>query len=125
MKALYSAVLIANLVIEAVGAGALFFAPEILVDVGNASARLWSWNYGFVALAIASAVFTTKPETMGVVGTGRSPFRSYGASRARHGQPAAIVPRSMTQRIRTTAPFPSSCPGSTTVSPQKPVASSV
>lgn len=61
MKKLYSAVLIANLLIESVGALALFAAPDFLVDTGNASAVLWSWNYGFVALAVGSAVFWTWP----------------------------------------------------------------
>ena len=56
MKKVYSAVLIANLLIESAGAFALFAAPEFLVDAGNASAVLWSWNYGFVALAVGSAV---------------------------------------------------------------------
>jgi len=57
MKKLYSAILIANLLIEGVGAFVLFAVPEFLVDVGNASAVLWAWNYGFVALAVGSAVF--------------------------------------------------------------------
>ena len=61
MKKLYSAVLIANLLIESVGAAALFAAPEFLVDAENASAMLWAWNYGFVALAVGSAVFWTWP----------------------------------------------------------------
>ena len=61
MKKVYSAALIANLLIEGVGAFALFAAPEFLVDAGNASAVLWSWNYGFVALAVGSAVFWTWP----------------------------------------------------------------
>ena len=61
MKKLYSAVLIANLLIESVGAGALLLAPDFLVDTSNASAKLWSWNYGFVALAVGSAVFWTWP----------------------------------------------------------------
>jgi|TARA_B110000091_G_scaffold158825_1_gene169206 hypothetical protein len=61
MKKVYSAVLIANLLIESAGAFALFAAPEFLVDAGNASAVLWSWNYGFVALAVGSAVFWTWP----------------------------------------------------------------
>ena len=59
MKKVYSAVLIANLLIESVGAFALFAAPEFLVDADNASAMLWSWNYGFVALAVGSTVFWT------------------------------------------------------------------
>ena len=45
----------------ATSAFALFAAPEFLVDTGNASAVLWSWNYGFVALAVGSAVFWTWP----------------------------------------------------------------
>ena len=61
MKKVYSAVLIANLLIESVGAIALFAAPDFLVDTGNASAVLWSWNYGFVALAVGSAVFWAWP----------------------------------------------------------------
>ena len=61
MKKVYSAVLIANLLIECTGALALFAAPEFLVDSGNASAVLWSRNYGFVALAVGSAVFWTWP----------------------------------------------------------------
>ena len=61
MKKVYSAVLIANLLIESAGAFALFAAPEFLVDTGNANAVLWSWNYGFVALAVGSAVFWTWP----------------------------------------------------------------
>ena len=61
MKKLYSAVLIANLVIEGVGASALLASPDFLVDTGNASAMLWSWNYGFVALAVGSAVFWAWP----------------------------------------------------------------
>ena len=61
MKKVYSAVLIANLLIEGVGASALFTAPEFLVDTGNSSAMLWAWNYGFVALAVGSAVFWTWP----------------------------------------------------------------
>ncbi len=61
MKKLYSGVLIANLLIESVGASALFAAPEFLVDTDNASAMLWAWNYGFVALAVGSAVFWTWP----------------------------------------------------------------
>ena len=61
MKKLYSAILIANLLIECVGASALFAAPEFLVDTGNASAMLWARNYGFVALAVGSAVFWTWP----------------------------------------------------------------
>lgn len=61
MKKLYSAVLIANLLIEAFGAAALFAAPGFLVDAENASALLWSRNYGFVALAVGGAVFWTWP----------------------------------------------------------------
>lgn len=61
MKKLYTAILIANLLIEAVGAAALFAAPEMLVDAGNASALLWAWNYGFVALGVGSAVFWAWP----------------------------------------------------------------
>ncbi|MEN3976321.1 hypothetical protein [Emcibacter sp. SYSU 3D8] len=59
MKKLYSAILVANLMIEGVGASVLFAAPQILVDTGNSSAMLWAWNYGFVALAVGSAVFWT------------------------------------------------------------------
>ncbi len=61
MKKVYSAVLVANLLIETVGALALFATPEFLVDAGNASAVLWAWNYGFVALAVGSAVFWAWP----------------------------------------------------------------
>jgi hypothetical protein len=61
MKKVYSTVLIANLLIEGVGASALLVSPEFLVDTANASARLWSWNYGFVALGVGSAVFWTWP----------------------------------------------------------------
>lgn len=61
MKKLYSAILIANLLIEGVGAFVLFAAPEILADTGNTSAMLWAWNYGFVALAVGSAVFWAWP----------------------------------------------------------------
>ena len=61
MKKVYSTVLIANFLIESVGAFVLFAAPEFLVDAGNASAMLWAWNYGFVALAVGSAVFWTWP----------------------------------------------------------------
>jgi hypothetical protein len=61
MKKVYSAVLIANFLIESAGALALFAAPEFLVDAENASAVLWAWNYGFVALAVGSAVFWTWP----------------------------------------------------------------
>ena len=61
MKKVYSAVLIANLLIESVGAFALFAAPQFLVDSENASAMLWAWNYAFVALAVGSAVFWTWP----------------------------------------------------------------
>lgn len=70
MKKVYSGVLIANLLIEGVGASVLFFMPEILVDTENASAALWSWNYGFVALAVGSAVFWAWPhrDSFGAVG---------------------------------------------------------
>jgi len=61
MKKIYSAVLIENLLIVGVGAFALFAAPEFLADAGNASAVLRSWNYGFLALAVGSAVFWTWP----------------------------------------------------------------
>lgn len=61
MKKLYSAVLIANLIIEGIGATVLFVAPGFLVDEGNPSAVLWARNYGFVALAVGSAVFWTWP----------------------------------------------------------------
>jgi hypothetical protein len=61
MKKVYSAVLIANFLIESAGASALFAVPELLVDTGNASAMLWAWNYGFVALAVGGAVFWTWP----------------------------------------------------------------
>ena len=61
MKKVYTTVLIANLLIESVGAFALFAAPEFLVDAGNASAVMWAWNYGFVALAVGSAIFWTWP----------------------------------------------------------------
>ena len=61
MKKVYSAVLIANLLIECTGAFALIAAPEFLVDAGNASAVLWSWNYAFVALGVGSAVFWAWP----------------------------------------------------------------
>ena len=61
MKKVYSAVLIAKFIIESTGAFALFAAPEFLVDAGNASAVLWAWNYGFVALGVGSAVFWTWP----------------------------------------------------------------
>jgi hypothetical protein len=40
MKKVYSAVLIANLLIESASAFALFAAPKFLVDAGNASAVL-------------------------------------------------------------------------------------
>lgn len=61
MKKVYSAVLIANFLIESVGALALFATPAFLVDAGNASAVLWSWNYGFVALAVGSTIFWVWP----------------------------------------------------------------
>ena len=70
MKKLYSAILIANLLIEGVGAFVLFAVPEFLVDVGNASAVLWAWNYGFVALAVGSAVFWTWPHRDSFVAAG-------------------------------------------------------
>ena len=70
MKKAYSAILIANLLIECVGASALFFASELLVDTGNASAMLWSWNYGFVALAIGSTVFWAWPYRDSYAATG-------------------------------------------------------
>ncbi|MFN3233673.1 MAG: hypothetical protein ACE363_16155 [Alphaproteobacteria bacterium] len=70
MKMLYSAALIANLLIEAVGAGVLLAMPDLIVDTSNASAVLWSWNYAFVALAIGSAVFWAWPhrESYGATG---------------------------------------------------------
>ena len=61
MNKVFSAVLVANLLIEGVGAFPLFAMPEFLVDAGNANAVLWAWNYGFVALAVGSAVFWTWP----------------------------------------------------------------
>lgn len=61
MKKFYSTVLIANLLIESVGAFALFATPEFLVDAGNANAVMWAWNYGFVALAVGSTVFWAWP----------------------------------------------------------------
>ena len=61
MKKLYTAVLIANLLIEGAGASVLFAMPDMLVDTGNPSAMLWAWNYGFVALAVGSTVFWTWP----------------------------------------------------------------
>jgi len=61
MRKLYSAVLVANLLIEVVGASVLLTAPDFLVDADNSSALLWSWNYGFVALAVGSAVFWAWP----------------------------------------------------------------
>lgn len=61
MKKLYSTVLIANLLVESIGALALFAAPDFLVDTGNANAVLWAWNYGFVTLGVGSAVFWTWP----------------------------------------------------------------
>ena len=61
MKKFYTTILIANLVIESIGAGALFMAPWFLVDASNASALLWSWNYGFVALAVGGTVFWAWP----------------------------------------------------------------
>ena len=61
MMKLYSAVLIANLVIECIGATGLLIAPDFLVDTTNASARLWSWNYAFVALAVGGTVFWAWP----------------------------------------------------------------
>ena len=61
LKKAYSAVLIANLLIECTGAFVLLAMPDVLVDTGNASAVLWSWNYGFVALAVGSAVFWAWP----------------------------------------------------------------
>lgn len=70
MKKIYSAVLIANLLIESAGAFALFAMPELLVDVDNASAVLWSWNYGFVALAVGSAVFWAWPHRESYAATG-------------------------------------------------------
>jgi len=44
--------------------------PDFLVDTSNASAMLWSWNYGFVALAVGSAVFWAWPhrDNFGTVG---------------------------------------------------------
>ena len=70
MKKAYTAILIANLLIEGVGASALFFASELLVDTGNASAMLWSWNYGFVALAIGSTAFWAWPYRDSYAATG-------------------------------------------------------
>jgi hypothetical protein len=70
MKKLYSAILIANLLIEGVGAFVLFTAPEILVDTGNTSAMLWAWNYGFVALAVGSAIFWAWPHRDSFAATG-------------------------------------------------------
>ncbi len=59
MKRVYSAVLIANLLVEAAGAFVLFALPDMIVDTDSASAMLWAWNYGFVALGVGSAVFWT------------------------------------------------------------------
>ena len=61
MRKLYTGVLVAHLVIEIIGASALLMAPDFLVDAGNASALLWSWNYAFVALGVASLVFWAWP----------------------------------------------------------------
>ena len=61
MKNVYSAVLIANLLIESVGAFVLLATPGVLVDAENVSAVLWSSNYGFVALAVGSVAFWAWP----------------------------------------------------------------
>jgi len=70
MKKLYTAILIANLVIECVGVAVLFTAPAFLVDAENASALMWSRNYGFVALAVGSAVFWAWPYRDNFAATG-------------------------------------------------------
>jgi len=71
MKKVYSAVLIANFLIESAGAFALFAAPEFLVDAGNASAVLWAWNYGRVRGAVPVPV---RPEIEMVPGPGGLSF---------------------------------------------------
>lgn len=70
MKTFYTVMLIANLVIEAAGASALLMRMDFLVDVENASALLWSWNYGFVALGVGSAVFWAWPYRDSYAATG-------------------------------------------------------
>ena len=56
MKKVYSAVLIANLLIERTGALALFAAPEFLVDAGNAGAVLGILLSFHLAIAVALAI---------------------------------------------------------------------
>jgi len=70
LRTVYSAVLVANLLIETVGALALFALPDFLVDAENESAVLWAWNYGFVALAVGSAVFWAWPHRESHAATG-------------------------------------------------------
>ena len=60
MKAFFISVLVMNLLLEGLAAASLIGGPQGLANI-QPETGMWAMNYGFAALAIASAIFWIWP----------------------------------------------------------------
>jgi len=61
LKNLFITYLVLNLILEAIAAFTLIGAGLGLITIAQLESGLWSMNYGFAAIAIASALFWVWP----------------------------------------------------------------
>jgi len=61
MKNLFIGFLVLNLLLEGLAAVFLISGPQGALSVAKADGMMWAMNYGFAAVAIASAVFWVWP----------------------------------------------------------------
>lgn len=61
MKTLFTAYLLLNLILEGIAAVTLVGAGLGLFTIAQLESGMWSMNYGFAAIAIASALFWVWP----------------------------------------------------------------
>ena len=70
MRIFFVAVLVLNLLLEGAAGTALIFGPEGAFSDVRPEGGMWAMNYGFAALAIASAVFWIWPHRSDVKAVG-------------------------------------------------------
>ena len=61
MKTLFTTYLLLNLILEGIAAVTLVGAGLGLFTIAQLESGMWSMNYGFAAIAIASALFCVWP----------------------------------------------------------------
>ena len=61
MKIFFTSVLILNLLLEGLAAASLIGGPQGIFSEAHPEGGMWAMNYGFAALAFASAVFWIWP----------------------------------------------------------------